>query len=308
MDRFNPYSVFFIVTAAMGISIGTMPWCKHLWMLMVSSIIVGIGNGFLDTGASTLCLQLWGKDSGPYMQSMHFAFAVGGSLAPLLVQAFIAETTAPNMTEISSHRPVRSMTELPSFIGNSSDDHAEMLATTIIQAVNQAPEDGKFSPANSTQTSLPIVHNVTTSTQATLNLTTTTIATTEKAKKPKPEMINGQFLEDPKKFEKIPLVQVEVVPTTIAPNSTTTSTTISTPVKSPENTASEVGMKPVDAQTTDTLTIVDFPISTPSLNINPQLTPPSVNGNQSSESNPMTVSPKINSSSTNILTGNKIII
>ena len=58
MDRFNPYSVFFISIASMGISVGAMPWCKHLWMLMATSIVVGIGNGFLDTGASTLCLQV----------------------------------------------------------------------------------------------------------------------------------------------------------------------------------------------------------------------------------------------------------
>jgi len=62
-------------------------------MLMVAAITVGIANGFLDTGASTVCLRLWGKESGPYMQAMHFAFALGGFLAPLLSQAFIGETT-----------------------------------------------------------------------------------------------------------------------------------------------------------------------------------------------------------------------
>lgn len=122
-----------------------MPWCKHLWMMVVSSIAVGFANGFLDTGASTLCLQLWGKDSGPYMQAMHFAFAVGGFLTPLLVQAIIGDTSLPGNTTIAtsllsaSSRHVRSVT--PS-LGAQLDNNVTYDITTIasiLQAVSQEP-------------------------------------------------------------------------------------------------------------------------------------------------------------------------
>ena len=76
MDRYNPYSLLFIVVALMAIGIGAMPWCRHLWLLMVSSSLIGIGGGFLDTGTSTLCLEMWGQGSGPYMQALHFTFAL----------------------------------------------------------------------------------------------------------------------------------------------------------------------------------------------------------------------------------------
>lgn len=114
---------------------------------MVASIMVGIANGFLDTGASTVCLRLWGKESGPYMQAMHFAFAVGGSLAPLLVQAFIGETTAllqhSNITTLpfSTGTPATSIRHVRAAIADqdNSDSFGNTTVTAILKAVTQNP-------------------------------------------------------------------------------------------------------------------------------------------------------------------------
>ncbi|KAI1286373.1 hypothetical protein HDE_10975 [Halotydeus destructor] len=40
-------------------------------------------------------LYIWGKASQPYMQALHFAFGVGGLVAPLLASPFLSTGEAP---------------------------------------------------------------------------------------------------------------------------------------------------------------------------------------------------------------------
>ena len=228
---------------------------------------------------------------------MHFAFAVGGSLAPLLVQAFIAETTAPNATALSSHRHVRSSFQP---MNMSQSDEAEILATTVNKAINQSPDDKQFSSpvsfignvssaVNSTLTAL--VQNITTT------LAPSTSTTTEKPKKPKPEMINGQVLGDSSKFEKIPLLQEPVDPVPTNATTTTSTTTAIPPVEinSLGNNTSEISMKPIEVQTNTT----DLPqpalnstiTSTTSEIIKDTTNEASMNLNQSQNYNPLLTYP-----------------
>lgn len=230
MDKCNPYSTFFTILASMGISIGAMPWFKHLWALMAASAMIGIGNGFLDTGASTLCLQLWGKDSGPYMQSLHFAFAVGGSIAPLLVEAFVVEAAVSNQTLSSRH--ARSITESMNF--NPSDINNVTLAS-IIQSATQAPSLA-LNGTGENVTSAPNVASTTTITSAinvnsTVKMVNQTTLATEKPKKPKPSITNGGALGSSSQFENIPLVNEPVQPNpTQEPAKTTSVALNSTPL------------------------------------------------------------------------------
>ena len=207
----------------MAIGIGAMPWCRHLWMLIVSSSLIGIGGGFLDTGASVLCLELWGRDSGPYMQAMHFTFALGGSVAPLLVQAFIGNTEVPTASPYSS-RHVRSITD-PFNLTDSSDAFNETLSR-VLDAVTPSQFDliTSTQPFNGTETfnattttttllPLPDLINATTTTTTLLPLPdlingTTTIspdAALKKPKRPKPNFTDGASLGDSSQYEKIPL-------------------------------------------------------------------------------------------------------
>ncbi|XP_057367687.1 uncharacterized protein LOC130688697 [Daphnia carinata] len=235
LDRCNPYSAFFVVIAMMAISVGSMPWCKHIWMLMASSFVVGMGNGLLDTGASTLCLQLWGKDSGPYMQALHFSFAVGGSIAPLLVQAFIVETTARNNTMSSRH--VRSVTH-PLNVSELEDEMTTV--ESIIKAISEPPvlksnlssnsTTPTLNPNNAMNNSAPETTSTTTP-DPTVSQNQTTLAV-DKPKKPKPAVINGQILGPSSQYDNVPLKietpppeEIVVATTTTASNESQTTTT-----------------------------------------------------------------------------------
>lgn len=241
LDRCNPYSAFFVVIAMMAISVGSMPWCKHIWMLMVSSFVVGMGNGLLDTGASTLCLQLWGKDSGPYMQSLHFSFAVGGSIAPLLVQAFIAESSNTALNNTSSSRHVRSATQ-PLNVSELEDEMTTM--ASIIKAISEPPVLQTSISSNSTTPALnpnnltnnPVSEKTATaSSNQTVSQNQTTLAGDRQKKKPKPAVINGQILGPSSQYDNVPLKietpppQEIVVATTTAASNESQTTITTTP-------------------------------------------------------------------------------
>lgn len=47
----------------------------------------------LVLGGNVMCLALWGSKSESWLQMLHFFFAFGATLAPLLAQPFIKEVT-----------------------------------------------------------------------------------------------------------------------------------------------------------------------------------------------------------------------
>ena len=49
------------------------------------------------TGVNILLLQLWDEKSGPYMQALHFSFALGTFVAPLLAEPFLAHNVIPDI-------------------------------------------------------------------------------------------------------------------------------------------------------------------------------------------------------------------
>eukprot|EP01122_Echinamoeba_exundans_P016121 TRINITY_DN807_c0_g1_i1.p1 TRINITY_DN807_c0_g1~~TRINITY_DN807_c0_g1_i1.p1 ORF type:complete len:671 (-),score=93.43 TRINITY_DN807_c0_g1_i1:3914-5926(-) len=71
-----------------GAAIGTavVPISSTVWMEGLFIVLQGVAMGFLDSGANLMLIYLHGADVNPYMQSMHFFFAFGAFIAPLLVK------------------------------------------------------------------------------------------------------------------------------------------------------------------------------------------------------------------------------
>ncbi|NXY43911.1 MFS4B protein, partial [Ceuthmochares aereus] len=63
-----------------------IPWCKESLLLTVLMSVIGASMGILDTGGNVLALNTWGAEAGPHMQALHFSFAVGAFVAPILAK------------------------------------------------------------------------------------------------------------------------------------------------------------------------------------------------------------------------------
>ncbi|XP_019063990.1 sodium-dependent glucose transporter 1C isoform X1 [Fukomys damarensis] len=83
-----------------------IPFFKTAVLLIVMMSITGAGIGVVDTGANVLILALWGDKGAPHMQALHFSFALGAFLAPLLAKLALGTTvSAENHTEPDLHPP-----------------------------------------------------------------------------------------------------------------------------------------------------------------------------------------------------------
>ncbi|XP_067929003.1 uncharacterized protein [Watersipora subatra] len=75
-----------------GLTIAIAPWTSSLMALCVLLSITSVAMGFLDTGGNVLILRLWEKDSGPYLQLLHFAFGLGACISPLVAAPLLSST------------------------------------------------------------------------------------------------------------------------------------------------------------------------------------------------------------------------
>uniref|UniRef100_A0A8C5LI23 Sodium-dependent glucose transporter 1B n=1 Tax=Jaculus jaculus TaxID=51337 RepID=A0A8C5LI23_JACJA len=116
MNHFLLLGVSLLATA---VGLYLIPVCKTATLLVAVMSVFGASIGILDTGGNVLILALWGDRGAPHMQALHFSFALGAFLAPLLAKLAWG-TTAPagNHTEPNWH---------PGALNSSSEAHARSL-------------------------------------------------------------------------------------------------------------------------------------------------------------------------------------
>ncbi|GIY14926.1 sodium-dependent glucose transporter 1 [Caerostris extrusa] len=74
-----------------------IPWSRSITVLIVLMTGNGMSLGILDTGGNVCCLNLWGKDSGPFYQALHFTFGLGALIAPLIAAPFLGDYESENL-------------------------------------------------------------------------------------------------------------------------------------------------------------------------------------------------------------------
>ncbi|KAM5256532.1 sodium-dependent glucose transporter 1C-like [Ctenodactylus gundi] len=102
------------------VTVYLIPLCKTVALLVVVMSVIGVTLGIVDTGGNVLILTLWGDRGAPHMQALHFSFALGAFLAPLLAKVALGTTTvsAENHTEPAS---------LPSALNGSPEAASDAL-------------------------------------------------------------------------------------------------------------------------------------------------------------------------------------
>ncbi|XP_026582388.1 sodium-dependent glucose transporter 1 isoform X1 [Pseudonaja textilis] len=72
----------------LGTTVGlyAIPWCKKAILLTTVMSVIGFAMGILDTGGNVLALDTWQAEAGPHIQALHFSFALGAFVAPILAK------------------------------------------------------------------------------------------------------------------------------------------------------------------------------------------------------------------------------
>lgn len=92
-DCANPHLLlgFSLLITAFGMS-GT-PFCRKAWLLTALMSSVGVSMGVLDTGGNVLILNTWGEQAGPHMQALHFSFAAGAFVSPIIAKLLFGQSS-----------------------------------------------------------------------------------------------------------------------------------------------------------------------------------------------------------------------
>ncbi|EDL87831.1 rCG64211, partial [Rattus norvegicus] len=99
-DCMNHFLLLGMSMLATTVGLYLIPFCKTATLLTAMMSVFGVSFGALDTGANVLILILWGDKGAPHMQALHFSFALGAFLAPLLAKlAWGTTASAQNHTE-----------------------------------------------------------------------------------------------------------------------------------------------------------------------------------------------------------------
>ena len=88
-DRRRGHPVLTITLIAFSLLFFALPMVSSLWVLVSIITLVGFVMGVIDVGGNTLIVWLFGRDVGPYMNTLHLSFGVGALLSPLLVDRVV---------------------------------------------------------------------------------------------------------------------------------------------------------------------------------------------------------------------------
>ncbi|XP_039249153.2 sodium-dependent glucose transporter 1B-like [Styela clava] len=100
--RMNEYFLIAICLFLTALGNFAVPFMPQIALLAIAVLVAGTSMGILDTGGNVLCLSLWGTESEPWMQTLHFFFAFGATLSPMLAKPFIMESVLADHTTNSS--------------------------------------------------------------------------------------------------------------------------------------------------------------------------------------------------------------
>ncbi|XP_028296190.1 sodium-dependent glucose transporter 1 [Gouania willdenowi] len=90
----NPYLLLGFSMLITAVGMCSIPFCSHALLLTVFMSGIGMSMGTLDTGGNVLILNTWGDKSGPHMQALHFSFAAGAFMSPIIAKMLFGSNSS----------------------------------------------------------------------------------------------------------------------------------------------------------------------------------------------------------------------
>ncbi|XP_063441403.1 sodium-dependent glucose transporter 1A-like [Mytilus trossulus] len=120
--KINRIIVLFVSTILIAIVTVVTPWCRHFGLMIVVFVVRGLTHGVADAGGNINILKIWGTESGPYMQTMHFSFAIGAVISPLAMAPFLNAQIPQDDSKTTQKECLRNLTMNSTNNFNSSAD------------------------------------------------------------------------------------------------------------------------------------------------------------------------------------------
>ncbi len=112
VDKFPAYKWRLISSAVLifGVSAAVVAASNNIYVFYAVNFISGVGGGGMETTGNVACLALWRdrNDGGPFMHCIHFGFALGTIIGPLLAAPFLSTSNdilSPEPNERANFTP-----------------------------------------------------------------------------------------------------------------------------------------------------------------------------------------------------------
>ena len=90
LDRFPGHPLMASALLLTVASLFLVPVTSHLWVLAALLLFAGFIGSVIDVGGNTLIVWVYREEVGPFMNFLHFSYALGAFISPLIVaQALI---------------------------------------------------------------------------------------------------------------------------------------------------------------------------------------------------------------------------
>jgi fucose permease len=97
-DRIAGHPLLGASLLASAVMMALTPMAPTLWLLLAISILVGVAGGSINVGGNALIVLEHKERVRPFMSTLHFAFGLGGFLAPILFTRFLGRADALQLT------------------------------------------------------------------------------------------------------------------------------------------------------------------------------------------------------------------
>lgn len=87
-DRFTGHPLLAGSLLASAVAMALFPMSSFLWVLLALSGFIGLASASINVGGNALIVMVHGERVRPFMSVLHFAFGLGGFLAPMFVAQF----------------------------------------------------------------------------------------------------------------------------------------------------------------------------------------------------------------------------
>ncbi|XP_069102903.1 sodium-dependent glucose transporter 1A-like [Argopecten irradians] len=88
--KINKFICQFVALLFVAVSLAVIPWCRVQVAMVTAHFIVGVAGGVLDSMVNAEMLAIWGEQGLPYVQAMHFTYAFGGIISPVVTAQFLS--------------------------------------------------------------------------------------------------------------------------------------------------------------------------------------------------------------------------
>ena len=101
-NRINRQLGFVVSLLVSGVALIAIPFVRSLYFFIIAQAVFGFAIAGLDVAGNAWMLEIWQEGANPYMQGLHFSYAIGMTVGPLIAEPFLSpEIRRENSTIIS---------------------------------------------------------------------------------------------------------------------------------------------------------------------------------------------------------------